>query len=206
MASGDQAASRGGSCPIEPIASNRAAVAQYTMPMPTASARPPMAPRVPTRNAKGAPSSTIIAAISGNANFFCHCTARRAVSNPALRRALDVLPELPPVHLVILADFAPEIVGRFGELGQRVGFERKVAGYFSGRIEIADPSAGKHPGVFARLPGGASGEDPAGDLECRRIQLEYVQAAEKLPIGIKELVVIDFVVLAKNPLARPGWK
>ncbi len=31
MASGDQAANRGGSCPTEPIASNSAAVAQYTI-------------------------------------------------------------------------------------------------------------------------------------------------------------------------------
>src|SRR6202042_2059580 len=83
IASGDQAASIGGSWPTEPIASNSAAVAQYTIATPTATASPPTAPRVPVRKAKGAPRKTIIPAINGKANFFCHCTESRAVSNPA---------------------------------------------------------------------------------------------------------------------------
>src|SRR5580704_4160543 len=70
----------------------------------------------------------------------------------------------------------------------------------SGTVEVAHPASREHPGVFARFPRGPCGEDAPDDFEGLRIELEYIQAAEELAIWVEELVVIDFVVLAEDPL------
>ena len=162
--------------------------------------RSPRASR--SRNANGALRNTIIAAISGNANFFCHCTDSRAVSNPACRKLAMYCAELPPVHLVILAHLAAEIAGRFGQFGQRRRGERLVAQHVAVGVEVAHPSAGQHPRAFARFPSGARRVDAAANLKCPWIELEDIQAAEELPVGIEELVVVDLRVLAEDPLPR----
>ena len=48
----------------------------------------PDGPTRPTRNANGAPRNTMIAAIRGNANFFCHCTDKPRGIKARLAQAL----------------------------------------------------------------------------------------------------------------------
>ena len=105
-------------------------------------------------------------------------------------------------YLVILANFATEIAGGFGEFRQRIGREREVARDLAVAVEIANPASGEHPGVFAGLPARAGGKDAASNFKRMRIKLEDIQAAEELAVGIEELVIVDFVMFAEDPLAR----
>ena len=116
-------------------------------------------------------------------------------------QADDVLAELAPVHLIILANFTAEVRGRLGNFRKRLDFEGAVAGYFAA-VEIANPSAGENPGIFGRLPGGAGGEDAAPHLESDRVEFKDAEAAEEIAVGVEQFVVIDLAVLAENPLMR----
>src|SRR5579863_4687499 len=126
-----------------------------------------------------------------------HVETRRVESS--LPETPNVTPEFASVHLVGLQYLAPEIIGRLRKLGERRGAEGNET-RDPPIPEIADPTASENPDVLRGVPCGAGSEDAAPDLERRWIEFEHIQAAEKLAVEIEKFVVIDFGVLAENPL------
>lgn len=117
--------------------------------------------------------------------------------------AVDVAAEIAPVHLKGLDDFAIEVRRRFDEFGESGDLEGRIADDGVAG-EIADPTGFEEPGVLVVEPASAGGENAAADLEGGGIQFEDGKAAEEFFFGVEEIVVVDLVILAKNPALRAG--
>ena len=104
------------------------------------------------------------------------------------------------VHLAVLLYFLFEIAGSLRKLGKRGDLELPVIPH--GRtVQRTFPAALVFPAVKVVSPAGAVGMDAATHREVLLVQLEHADVAELIAVGIEELVVVDIVVLAENPLA-----
>src|SRR5207245_678692 len=117
-----------------------------------------------------------------------------------LLEVMDVLAQLAPVHLIVLAHLPVEIAWGFTQLLQRVVLKGNVAG--DGRaVKVAQQAGFEQPGVAFRFPLAQVGEDAAAHLKISGVELKHVESAEEVEVRIELLVVVDFEVFSEDPLA-----
>src|SRR5207245_441628 len=95
-----------------------------------------------------------------------------------LLEVMDVLAQLAPVHLIVLAHLPVEIAWGFTQLLQRVVLKGNVAGDRRA-VKVAHPAGFEQPGVAFRFPLGAVGEDAAAHLKISGVELKHVESAER---------------------------
>jgi len=116
-------------------------------------------------------------------------------------KAGNVVPQAAPAELKGLEDFAIEVGGWLGEFGEGGDLERGVALDF-GLGEITDPAGFEDPSFLGVEPAGARGKDAALHLEGGGIEFDDGKPAKEILSGIEQVIVIDFVVFAKDPALR----
>src|SRR6516164_4027076 len=112
--------------------------------------------------------------------------------------AFDVAAEFAPTHEDGGENLAIEIGRRLAELGERGDFKGRVT-LDGARSEIADPARLEDPGFFVVEPAGAISENAAAHFESAGVEFDDGESAEQPFVRIKEIVIVDFVVFAKNP-------
>src|SRR5262249_47553546 len=119
---------------------------------------------------------------------------------PTLLQIVNVAPQFLVIHLRRLLDFLLEISRCFADgLESRNIVDAIVLN--GSAAQVALPTFGADPLVQATIPMRAVGVYPMRKLERSGVELKDGKAAEQVPIGIEELIVVDIRMLAKNPLA-----
>ncbi len=118
----------------------------------------------------------------------------------ALLQVANVATQFLIVHLGVLLHFLLEIGRCLRQFGEGSDVERVVVGD-GGDVERAIPSLLVDPAIQIVGPVRALGVNAAGDCKRGAVELENGDIAELVAVGIEELVVVNVVVLAENPLA-----
>src|ERR1700682_740906 len=112
----------------------------------------------------------------------------------------NIATQFTPVHLVGLGELASEITWCLGQLAQNNHLEGFISPNLA-TVEVAHPSRFENPGFLGFLPMGARRKDAPLHLKSARIKLEHVEVAKKLGIRVIHVVIKQFRIFPKNPLA-----
>src|SRR4029077_2843290 len=117
---------------------------------------------------------------------------------PCFVKLLDVTPQSAPIHLGGLTHLTIEIAGWLGEFRQRRHWEALVTSD-SAVGEVSYPASLKSPYFLRVGPLRTGGEHATLHLERRGVEFDDAQTPEKILHRVKEVIVVNLFVIAKNP-------